>query len=83
MSAPNRLRSSGQIDAVRRRADNVDAAALEVACEVQRRLSAKLYDDAVGRFQIRDVEYVFGSERLEVEFVGSVVVGADGFQGSS
>ena len=47
--------------------------------EVERCLSAELNDDAVGLFNIGNAEYVFGSERFKVEFVGCVVVGGDGF----
>ena len=69
----------GQVNGVGRCAGDVEAPAFEVAREVERRLSAKLNDDAVGLFNVGNVEYVFGSERFEVEFVGCVVIRGDGF----
>ena len=69
----------GQVNGVGRCAGDVEAPAFEVAREVERCLSAKLNDDAVGLFNIGYAEYVFGSEGFKVEFVRCVVVGGDGF----
>ena len=48
--------------------------------ERERRLSAELDDDAVGLFDIDDVEDVFERERLEVQAVAGVVIGRDGLR---
>ena len=51
--------------------------------ELQRRLAAELHDHAGQRafFLLlgHDLQHVFGGERLEIEPVGGVVIGRDGF----
>ena len=45
--------------------------------EVERRLPTKLHDHTLGLLQVRDLEYVLESERLEVQLVADVEVGRD------
>ena len=70
----------GQVDAVRRRADDGDAGPLQRQRELQRRLPAELDDDPVGALLRGDVEHVFQRQRFEVELVRGVVVGAHGLR---
>jgi len=67
----------GQIDAVGRGADDLDAGLLQGHGQLQRRLAAELDDDAVGLLLLDDGHHVFESERLEVQPVRRVVVRAD------
>ncbi len=66
----------GQVNAARTRAQQRDAHLLQLAGDVQR-LAAELDDDAVGPLGLDDVQHVLGGQRLEVQPVGGVVVGAD------
>src|SRR3972149_10554773 len=47
--------------------------------QFQWRLAAELNDDALGILLIDHIEDIFQSQRLEIEFVGSVVVSRDRF----
>ena len=47
--------------------------------QLQRRLSAELDDDSHGLFARDDIEHIFFGQRLEVQSVGRVIVGADRF----
>ena len=68
----------GDIDRIRRGADDGHAILLEVARELQRRLPAVLYDHADGLFLVDDLQHVLQRQRLEVQPVAGVVVGGDG-----
>ena len=65
------------VDRVDGSAEDLAAGLLELARDVERRLPAELDDDAHGLLGLVDLEYVFDRNRLEVELVGSVVVGRD------
>ena len=67
-----------QIDGLGGSADNRNAVVLQVEGQVQRRLTAKLNDDALGALAVHDGENIFQSQRLEIEAVGGVVIGGDG-----
>ena len=47
--------------------------------QLERRLAAELHDHAVGLFPLDDVHHVFHGQRLEIELVRSIVIGAHGF----
>ena len=70
----------GQVDGVGRRAQDRHAGCLQAVGQVERRLSAVLDDDAgqfaAGPFALDDVEHILEGQRLEVEPVAGVVVGA-------
>ncbi len=70
----------GQIDAIGRSADDRHAGALQRQRQLERGLAAELNDDAVGFFPIDNVHHFFHGQRFEIKFVGSVVIGADGFR---
>ena len=71
----------GEVDRLRRGADDLDARVGEALREAERRLAAELAHDAGDRagelLGVDDLEDVLERERLEVEPVGGVVVGAD------
>ena len=78
-----------EVDRLWRRADDGDAAVLELLREPQRGLAAELHDDAdqltpagpgALALGLDDLEDVLDGERLEVEPVGGVVVGRDGLR---
>ena len=64
----------GDLDALRRGADDVDAVFLQAEREVQRRLAAELRDGAPAFFAFVNVQHVFERERLEKQFVAGVVI---------
>ena len=66
-----------QIDRLRRRADDRHAVALQVERQIQRRLPAKLHDDALRLLALDHRQNVFERQRLEVQPVGGVVIGRD------
>ena len=68
----------GQVDRVRRGAEDREALVLEDPCELQRRLSAELGDHADRPLGVADRQHVLGRERLEVQPARGVVVGRDG-----
>ena len=73
----------GQIDGVGLGAEDRHAGLLHGFGQVQRGLAAELDDDAVQRavllFGFEDLDDVFFGQRLEIEAIGGVVVGRDGF----
>ena len=73
----------GQVDGLLRRAQDGDAGLGERAGDLERRLAAELHDDALGLLVVDDVGDVLEGERLEVEAVGDVVVGARPSRGCS
>ena len=66
----------GEVDGLLGRAQDGDAGLGERAGDLERRLAAELHDDALGPLVGDDVGDVLEGERLEVEAVGDVVVGA-------
>ena len=70
----------GAIDGVGRGAEDRDARALQRHRQLERRLAAELHDDAVRPFLLDHVQHVLERERLEIQPVGRVVVGGDGFR---
>ena len=70
----------GEIDRIRRRADDRHAGFVQTHREIQRRLAAKLDDHTVRLFDIDDVHHVFERERLEVETIRSVVISRNSFR---
>jgi hypothetical protein len=69
----------GQIDRVRRGAENVDAGFLQRQRQLQRRLAAELHDarhvDVALALALDHRHHVFERQRLEVQAIGGVVVG--------
>jgi hypothetical protein len=69
----------GQVDHVRRGAEDRNAGLFQRVGELQRRLAAELHDHAeqlaLGLFELQDLQHVFGGQRLEIEPVRGVVVG--------
>ena len=70
----------GDLDALGRGADDVDAVFLQGQRQVQRGLAAELGDGAPAFFPLVNVQDVFQGERLEEQFVAGVVIGGDGFR---
>ena len=70
----------GDVDGIRRGADDGRTRGFERARQLQRRLAAVLHDHALGLFLGDDLEHVFERQRLEVQAVGGVVVGGHGFR---
>ena len=68
----------GDLDALGRCADDVDAVFLEAEGEVQRGLTAELRNGPGAAFPLVDVEDVLEGEGFEEEFVAGVVIGGDG-----
>ena len=68
----------GAVDRLDPGAQQRDAGRVQVARQVQRRLPAERDDDAVGVLDLDDVHHLFEPQRLEVQAIGQVVVGADG-----
>ena len=71
----------GQVDGVRRGAEDRDFRGLERVRQLERRLAAELHDHAeqaaAGLLDAGDLDHVLGGQRLEIEPVGGVVVGRD------
>jgi len=67
----------GHVDGIRRCPDDRHAGALELPCEFQWCLAAKLHDDPFWALGGDDLEYVFQRQGLEVEPVRGVVIGRD------
>ncbi len=71
----------GQVDRLRRGADDAYPGGLQRQGKVQRRLPAELHDDAdlgsARALVLVDGHHVFEGERLEVEAVAGVVVGGN------
>ncbi|MCG3141142.1 MAG: hypothetical protein HDKAJFGB_02357 [Anaerolineae bacterium] len=62
-----------------RRAENFHARVFQRAREIQRRLSAKLNQHAVGFFTFNHVHHIFKRDGFKIQTVGGVVIGADRF----
>jgi hypothetical protein len=69
----------GDLDALRRGADDVDAVLLQAQREVERRLAAELRDGAPAFLALVNVQHVLQRERLEKQLVAGVVIRGDGF----
>src|SRR5204863_9794171 len=67
----------GDFNALRRRADDVNAVLLQSERQIERRLPAELRDGAPAFFPLVNVQDVFEGERLEIQLVARVVVGGD------
>ena len=70
----------GQVDGVRGGAQNLDPGLSQFAGDVQRGLAAELNDHAFGFFLFVDAQHIFHGQRFEIELVGGVVVGGNGFR---
>ncbi len=70
----------GTVDGVRAGADDRHAGLFEGAAELQRGLAAVLDDHALGLLDADDLKDVLEGHRLEVQAVGGVIVGGDGFR---
>ncbi|CCJ77186.1 hypothetical protein BN135_2250 [Cronobacter muytjensii 530] len=70
----------GAVDSVRACADNRYACCFQRARQLQRRLAAVLHNNAFRLLDAYDFQHVFQRNRFEVETVGSIVVGGDGFR---
>ena len=68
------------VDGLRAGAEDCDAGPLQRDGELQGGLPAELHHDADRLLAVHDVADVFFRQRLEVEPVGRIVVGADGFR---
>jgi hypothetical protein len=64
----------GDLNALRRGADDVDAVFLQGQRQVQRRLAAELRDGAPAFFPLVNVQHVLQRQRLEKQFVARVVI---------
>ena len=73
----------GQIDRIRRRAENRHARLLQRMAQLERRLPTKLHDHAqklaAAALDPADLEHVLGGQRLEIEAIGGVGIGRDRF----
>ncbi len=71
----------GEIDHVRRGAEDRHIRLFQWLGELERRLAAELHDDAVQRsvraLGVDDLQHILGGQRLEIEPVRGVVVGRD------
>src|SRR3546814_12119532 len=63
------------VDHVRAGADDGDTVALQVARKLERGLAAILHDHAERFLDVHDLQHVFERQRLEVQAIGSIVVG--------
>ncbi|MCY1280808.1 hypothetical protein D9M70_296020 [compost metagenome] len=70
----------GTVDGVGAGADDRHTGLFQGAAELQRGLAAVLHDHALGLLDADDLQHVFQGHRLEVQAVGGVVVGGDGFR---
>ena len=70
----------GDVDGLGAGADDRRARCFQSLGELERRLAAVLHDHALGFFEVDDFKHVFERERLEVQPIGSVVVGGHRFR---
>src|SRR5690606_20088579 len=70
----------GTVDSLRAGTDDRHASLFQRPGQFQRGLAAVLDDHALGLFDADDFQYVFQGDRLEIQTIGSVVVGGDGFR---
>ena len=68
----------GQVDCLVRRPQDAEPGVLELARQLERRLTSELDDDALRPLALADREHLLHAKGLEVEPVGGVVVGRDG-----
>src|SRR5207245_8488258 len=69
----------GEVDRIRRGAEDRHSGAVERHGQIERSLAAKLDDHAIRFLALHDLEHVLERERLEVEPVAGVVVGRNRF----
>ena len=69
----------GKVDGVGLRAHDLHAGIGERAGQLERGLAAERHHHAVGALHINDIHDILVGKRLEVQPVGRVVVGGDGF----
>ena len=62
------------------RAEDIHAGICQMACELDRRLTAELHDNAVGLFGLDDVVHILRRQRVEIQAVAGVEVGGDGLR---
>ena len=69
----------GKVDRIGRGAENRNFGGFKRPCQLERRLTAELHDDALqraaGLLDAAQFDHVLGRQRLEVEPIGCVVVG--------
>ncbi len=70
----------GAVDCIRTSADDRYTRLLQRTADLQRGLPAILHNHALGLLDTDDFQHVFQGYRLEVQAVGRVVVGGDGFR---
>jgi hypothetical protein len=58
----------------------VDTGVEQRHCQVERSLSAKLHDHPFRLLDIDDAGDIFQRQRLEIQTVGGIVIGADGLR---
>ena len=68
----------GQVNGGRTGANNGHAGVFQRLCKLERRLSAQRDNHAIGVFGFHNVHYIFVRKRLEIQLVGSVVIGGHG-----
>ena len=67
----------GQVDGIRRSAPHRHPGLFKGQGKLQGGLAAELNDDPVGLFQFGHIQHIFIGQRLEIEFVRHIIVGAD------
>src|SRR5690606_36499500 len=68
------------VDRLRAGADDRHAFGFQSAGKLQRRLAAKLYDDAYGFLSVNNLDYVFQGHRFEIQSVRGGVIGGNGLR---
>ena len=69
----------GGIDAVRAGAEDIDAQFRQMPCQLDGRLAAKLHHHAPRFFHRQNGFHILGGQRVEIEAVGGIKVGGNGF----
>ena len=69
-----------QVNRLRRRPNNLRAIFLQLQRQIQGRLPAKLYDNALRLFAVQNRQHVFQCQRLEIQTIRSVVVRGNCFR---
>ena len=69
----------GDIHVIERSTDDADTFFIQALGQFERRLPAELHDDAIGFFVFDDLPEVFPENGFEVEFIGNVEIGGNGF----
>ncbi len=70
----------GQVDGIRRGPKDGGAGLLQRNCEIERGLPAELNDHPERLLRLENVQDILARERFEVELIGRVVVGGNGFR---